>query len=101
MVARIWHGAVPIAKSKTYLDLMRLVAIEDYKSTPGNRGAFVLHRATEDIGHFIMLALWDSRDAIKRFAGEDIEAAKYYEFDRFFLVELEPNVQHYDVFEGA
>ena len=38
MVTRIWHGATPAAKSDEYLNLMRTVAIPDYRSTPGNRG---------------------------------------------------------------
>jgi heme-degrading monooxygenase HmoA len=98
VVARIWHGAVPVSKSDEYLELMRCVAIEDYTRVPGNRGAFVLHRPAGDVVHFITLTFWESREAIRAFAGDDIEAAKYYEFDSHFLLECEPRVQHYDVF---
>jgi hypothetical protein len=38
MITRIWHGATPAAKSDEYLNLMRTVAIPDYRSTPGNEG---------------------------------------------------------------
>ena len=38
MITRIWHGATPAAKSDEYLNLMRTVAISDYRSTPGNKG---------------------------------------------------------------
>lgn len=99
MIARIWHGVVPLEKSGAYLKLMRTVALDDYRSTPGNRAAFVLHRVADGVAHFVMLTLWESRDAIKAFAGEDIEAAKYYDFDREYLIELEPTVLHYEVFE--
>lgn len=44
-----------------------------------------------------MLTLWESEDAIKRFAGSEIEKAKYYPEDEKFLLELEPNVTHYEV----
>ena len=44
MVTRIWHGATPAAKSDEYLSLMRTVAIPDYHSTPGNKGAYALRR---------------------------------------------------------
>ena len=44
MMARIWHGAVPLARSEAYLKRMRTIAIPDYQKTPGNRGAFCLHR---------------------------------------------------------
>jgi hypothetical protein len=46
-----------------------------------------------------MLTFWDDVDAIKRFAGEDYEVAKYYDFDRSFLIELEPKVLHSTVYE--
>ena len=39
MVTRIWHGAPPASKSDEYLNLMRTVAIPDYRSTPSNTGA--------------------------------------------------------------
>jgi heme-degrading monooxygenase HmoA len=98
MIARVWHGAVPAAKGEEYLNRMRKVALPDYQSISGNRGAFCLYRMESDVAHFEMLTLWDDVDAIKRFAGEDFQFAKYYDFDRVFLVELEPHVHHYTVY---
>ena len=99
MIARIWHGVVPAAKAEAYLEKMRKVALPEYKSTAGNRGAFCLTRREDELAHFEMLTFWDDIDAIKRFAGENYEAAKYYEFDRAFLLELEPHVRHYTIHE--
>jgi hypothetical protein len=45
-----------------------------------------------------MLTFWESKDAIARFAGDDIEAAKYYDFDPAYLIELEPRVTHYELY---
>jgi heme-degrading monooxygenase HmoA len=99
MIARIWHGAVPIAQGNEYLNRMRNVALPDYKAIPGNRGAYCLHRVEGAVSHFEMLTFWENVDAIKLFAGSDYQAAKYYEFDRSFLIELEPNVRHYTVID--
>lgn len=44
MMTRIWHGATPASKSDEYLNLMRTVAIPDYHSTPGNKGAYALQQ---------------------------------------------------------
>ena len=44
MVTRIWHGATAASKSDEHLNLMRTVAIPDYRSTPGNNGAYALRR---------------------------------------------------------
>jgi len=99
MIARRWHGRVPAAKAREYLALMRKVALPDYCFTEGNRGAWCLHRRDGDIVHVEMLTLWQDEAAIRRFAGEDLAAAKYYEVDRDFLLELEPRVLHFSVIE--
>jgi heme-degrading monooxygenase HmoA len=99
MIARIWQGTVPTTKSSEYLRLMRTVAMPDYKSVPGNRGAFALHRIEGENAHFIMLTFWESREAIAQFAGEDIELAKYYDFDSDFLLALEPLVKHFQLYD--
>ncbi len=98
MIARIWHGATDLAHADEYLNRMRSLVIPDYKAIPGNAGAYALRRLEGDRAHFVMLTFWESREAIIKFAGENIEKAKYYDFDKEFLVELEPNVQHYEVF---
>ena len=100
MIARLWHGAVPIAKSIEYLGLMQTVALPEYRATHGNRGAWCLHRTEIGLVHFQMLTFWEDVDAIKRFAGDDYTKAKYYEFDPEYLIELEPHVQHYEVHAG-
>jgi hypothetical protein len=46
-----------------------------------------------------MLTFWEDVAAIKRFAGEDYHVAKYYDFDRSFLIELEPYVRHYAMYD--
>jgi hypothetical protein len=88
MIARIWHGTTELAKAQDYLELLNRTGIPDYRNTKGNLGAYVLRR----------FSLWESIDAIKTFAGEDYERARYYPEDKGFLLEFEPNVQHYEVF---
>jgi heme-degrading monooxygenase HmoA len=98
MIARIWHGIVPNSKADEYLDLMRRIALPDYLATRGNRGAWCLHRIEADVTHFKTLTLWDDTDAIKRFAGDDFNLAKYYDFDPEYVIEMESYVQHYEVY---
>jgi heme-degrading monooxygenase HmoA len=99
MTARIWHGATPASKSDEYLNLMRTVAIPDYRSSSGDRGAYALRRIEGDTAHFLMVTFWKSEVAIRAFAGDDISAAKYYDFDKAFLLELEPRSVHYEMYE--
>ena len=99
MIARRWHGRVPVEKSEEYLRLMAEVGLPDYRSTDGNRGAWCLHRRDGDVIHVEMFTLWDDLDAIRRFAGETLTKAKYYDFDSDFLLELEPEVTHFEVID--
>ncbi len=46
---------------------------------------------------FIVISYWPTRDAIKKFAGEDIEKTHFLPKDPEYLLELEPKVRHYDV----
>jgi len=100
MIARRWHGRVPAVKVEEYLRLMDQVGLPDYRSTEGNRGAWCLHRRKGEIVHVEMFTFWDDLEAIRRFAGDDLLKAKYYDFDPDFLLELEPEVTHFDVIEG-
>jgi heme-degrading monooxygenase HmoA len=90
----MWHGRVPTSKARAYRDAR---AIPDYQSVSGNLGVYILEREEGEVTHFITLTMWVSLDAIKRFAGDDIEVAKYYPEDRDFLLEFEPRVVHHHV----
>lgn len=97
MIARIWHGITPESKAAEYFDLLMKDGVENYRSTPGNRGVQVLRRIRGGEAEFLLISFWESIDAVKGFAGPDIEKAVYYPEDKQFLVELEPTVKHYDV----
>ncbi len=97
MIARLWHGAVPAAKGDEYMRYLEKTGIPHSRETPGNRGVYVLRRREREVEHFLFVSLWESREAIRAFAGEDIEKARYYPEDSAFLLELEPTVTHYEV----
>lgn len=97
MIARTWHGVVPESKADDYLEYLKKTGVNDLQSTEGNRGVFVMRRNEDGKTHYLMMSLWDSEESIRKFAGEDIEIARYYPIDKDFLLELEPNVTHYEV----
>lgn len=97
VIARLWHGRVPAAKARAYREFLNARAIPDYRSVRGNLGVHILERVEGDVAHFVTLTFWESMEAIRAFAGDDIERAKYYPEDRDFLLEFEPTVVHYTV----
>ena len=101
MVTRIWHGATHAAKSDEYLNLTRTVAIPDYRSTPGNRGAYALRRMEGDTAHFLMVTFWESEEAIRAFAGDDITVAIVEPEARAMLLDFGRTATHRSVVADA
>ncbi len=95
----MWHGRTKASDAEAYLRYLKESGIPDYRQTPGNLGAVVFRRIEGDVAHFVTLSYWESREAIARFAGKDIAVARYYPEDQKFLLEFEPGVIHYEVFD--
>lgn len=97
MICRIWHGRTPRSKADAYASFLVLRAIPDYRSVEGNLDVAILRRDEGEVTHFLTVTHWESEDAIRAFAGDDLLKAKYYPEDEAFLLEFEPAVQHYVV----
>jgi heme-degrading monooxygenase HmoA len=97
MIARMWRGAVRREDANAYANYIANTGMAEYRSTPGNLGAWMLRRDDDDRSEIITFSLWDSRDSIKAFAGEDIEQAVFYPEDDRFLIERDATVRHYEV----
>ena len=97
MIARKWHGRVPAAKAERYYEYLLRTGLADYRNTPGNLGVLVERWTEGEVSHFLITTRWESLEAIKRFAGEDYQLARYYPQDDDFLLEREPFVRHASV----
>ncbi|HEV7994308.1 MAG TPA: hypothetical protein VGP25_20960 [Gemmatimonadaceae bacterium] len=97
MIARVWKGATRADDAEPYLDYLRESGLAEYARTPGHRRTITLRRIAEGRAEFVLVTLWDSMDAIRGFAGEDIERAVFYPEDDRFLVARDDRVTHYDV----
>ena len=53
----------------------------------------------EEAGQQVILGQAADDEVPRRFAGDELAKAKYYDFDPDFLLELEPEVTHLDVIE--
>ena len=86
MIARTWSGTVRRADADEYADYIRGTGFDEYARTPGNRGAWMLRRDDGDRTEFVTLSLWESEDAIRAFAGDDMEAAVLYPEHMRYLI---------------
>lgn len=97
MIVRMWHGRTPADKADRYVDYLEQTGLKEYRETPGNQGVQILRRVNGGVATFLLVTWWDSYDAIRAFAGDDIERPVYYPEDKEFLLELEDHVDHYEL----
>ena len=97
MIARIWQGRTRESDKDRYFEYLQKTGLREYASVPGNRGVWVLCRVESQEAEFTLISLWDSYDAIRKFAGPDYEKAVYYPEDEAFLLSQNANVIHYEV----
>ena len=101
MITRIWHGRTTRARADDYGAFLTMCAIPDYRETAGNLDVTILRRDEGEVSHFLTVTRWESEEAIRAFAGAEVLKAKYYPQDKEFLLEFEPEVQHYTVVAAA
>jgi len=97
MIARMWRGWTRTSDADRYVAYVSKTGIKEYRSTPGNRGALILRREQGDRTEFLTLSFWDSLEAVKGFAGSDVNRAVFYPEDEAFLVDREGSASHFEV----
>ena len=98
MIARRWRGRVRSADSDAYLAYMEQTGVAELRATPGNQGVFVFR--SQPIGEGVdveVISLWDRLESIRAFAGDDLEAARFYPEDDRYLIGREPRCSHEEV----
>jgi len=99
MITRIWHGRTKKKNAEIYRQYVIETGIIDYQKTEGILDIQILQRdeGKEETGIWAVTR-WKDLNSIKSFAGEDYEKAHYYPEDKKYLLELEPNVEHFKTF---
>lgn len=96
VVAREWKGRVAPARADEYHRYL-LGGVAKLRSVPGSLGVQVMRRGEAGAVEFTVVSYWESREAIKAYAGQDIEKPHHLPKDRELLLELPTRVLHYDV----
>ncbi len=67
------------------------------KGVDGYRGGYVLRHGGPQEVEFVVVNMFDSLDAVKRFAGEDYTVAVFEPEAKMLLSRIEPTAMHYEV----
>jgi heme-degrading monooxygenase HmoA len=97
MIARHWRGWTTLRNAGPYEALLQSKVLPKLKDVAGYHGGYILRRNTEDEAEFIVVNLFDSIEAVKRFAGPEYEVAVFEPEARLLLSRVEPLAAHYEV----
>jgi heme-degrading monooxygenase HmoA len=97
MIARLWTGATHAEDAERYLEYLRRTGLAEYATVDGHRSTLTLRRIEGERAEFALLTIWDSWDAVRRFAGDDPGRAVFYPEDDRYLVARDDRVTHFEV----
>ena len=101
LITRLWEGSTRAADADRYLEYLHRTGLRDYQRAPGNQGVLALRGIAGDRADFLLLTFWDSEAAIRGFAGEPIERARFYPEDEAFLIRRQETVRHLELVHHA
>jgi heme-degrading monooxygenase HmoA len=102
MIARIWRGSAAIGKADAYYRHFTENVAPHLNEIAGHKGAYLLRREADGAVEFLAVTLWDSLEAIKKFAGSDPETAIVEPEAKAALSHFDEVVRHYEVaYSGA
>jgi heme-degrading monooxygenase HmoA len=97
MVARHWRGWTKPENADAYEKLLKETVLPGLKKIPGYCGGYILRNDGPDEAEFVVLNLFESLDAVRRFAGPDFTVAVFEPEARKLLSKVEPLATHYEV----
>jgi|SRR5579859_1485675 len=97
MIARHWRGWTEIRNADTYEALLENKVLPGLRDIEGYRGGYVFRCDREREVEFVVVNLFDSLEAVKRFAGPDYAVPVFEPEARVLLSRAEPIATHYEV----
>ncbi|MGE7369111.1 hypothetical protein ACQKKX_08565 [Neorhizobium sp. NPDC001467] len=102
MILRKWSANIRTAQVEEYLRYVEETGAGDYRTATGYLAHQILVRDLgEGISEFSTLSWWTDMDAIKAFAGDLPERARYYPEDDRYLLTRPEEVEHHHVVSGT
>jgi heme-degrading monooxygenase HmoA len=95
MIERHWKGIAKRERAKEYVAHLQNDTFRQLATITGFISAKILERDVEEGTEFLIITEWLNIDAIKQFAGSDIEIAVVPELVHEMMHTYDKTVQHY------
>jgi heme-degrading monooxygenase HmoA len=100
MIARKWKAMCPYRQKDGFIQYLYQTGVKDTSETNGFKGVQIFTRDLDQKVEVTLISYWDSFEAIKAFAGENIDIARLYPEDSVYELEPDQFVDHYEVLEN-
>lgn len=92
MIARTWHGMVPIEMRNSFEKYEYQTGVKDTLAIKGNQGAFLKIVEQGEYAHFFLCTKWDSMASMIAYAGNNPTIAVTYPEDEKYGLISDPIV---------
>jgi heme-degrading monooxygenase HmoA/uncharacterized protein YciI len=97
MILRMWKARATPGQSGEYIEHATKKVFPALGAIEGHSGAYLLRRAVGGAVEFVVLTLWESMEAVRRFAGARPEKAVVEPEARVVLTDFDESVTHFEV----
>jgi len=99
MISRHWTCVTDPNAGDAYEKYLRTKTFPGLAEIPGFLTATILRREHDEGSAFRIVTEWTSMDAIRRFAGDEVESAVVPEAAQVLMIRFDKRVVHYEVRE--
>jgi heme-degrading monooxygenase HmoA len=97
LILRMWRARSTVEKSGEYVLHATQKVFPKLRAIEGHRGAYLLRRAVDGAIELVVLTLWESMEAVRKFAGKDPEKAVVEPEARAALTSFDDSVTHFEI----
>jgi hypothetical protein len=97
VIARHWRGWTKVQDADAYENLLTQNVFPSLSGIEGYQGGYILRHNGEEEVEFVVINLFDSLEAVKRFAGPDYSTPVFEPEAKRLLCRIEPVAAHYEV----
>ena len=100
MILRMWKARSTADGAADYIRHATTKVFPKISGIEGHKGEYLLRRELEDCFELVVLTLWDSIEAIRKFAGPEPNKALVEPEARAVLTSFDKYVTHFEVVRG-
>ena len=97
MIERVWTARATREDAVAYAAHFRNVVLPELSAIHGYRGATLAEREADGAIELIVTTRWESLQAIRQFAGEEIDRAVVHEDAAALFLDYDRKVKHYGI----